>query len=140
MSKKAKQFVFDTALEHIRNQGGGSYFIKDDNYGNKEPSCQYKYNGLGCAFAPMIAEYDESLENNSACNLVNSFEDKLYPSAVEAGGEFCQEIQRCHDSAAMDDYLRKGGFMGMYEHNMKRLAHKYKLQYTERAKSVQEKV
>ena len=130
----AKQTVFDMALNHIRQQGRASFgdrssssFIDPKLDGIK--TCKYHDGkGNGCAFAPMIAQYDESMEGIIAYDLIKLYADKLYPSAIESGSEFCQSIQQCHDHAALSDQTDEEFMIG-FERNMKSLAAHYELNY-----------
>ena len=136
MSKAAKQFVFDTALSHIRNQGCGSY--GDGISPNQQ--CRYRDGqGNGCAFAPMIQEYDKKMEGSVASRLIDKYKDNLYPSAIEAGHNFCDGIQSCHDTAVAEmfeldiEMFELHGydkvFMDLYEMKMKSFAEYYELEY-----------
>lgn len=116
-----RQYVFDVALAHIREQGGPS--ITED---HGDVNCAYKSpEGKSCAFAPFIKEYGGELEGTLAKDLVVGSPERIDDRAVAAGSDFCRGIQRCHDYPSMSTT-----FLADYERDMSELASEYGLSYT----------
>ena len=117
-----RQYVFDVALAHIREQGEPCVVTNSE----RSVACAYKStDGKSCAFAPFIKEYGEELEMTSAESLVARTPERIDGRAVASGSDFCQRIQRCHDCPSMSTT-----FLADYERNMSKLASKYDLSYT----------
>ena len=98
--QEANQEVFDRAWNHILKQGKKSITVNEDGQVN----CVYKSeNGLSCAFAPCIKEYNPILENKSAFVLFdNGYSECLDPVILNADPDFCSSVQYCHDGAPND--------------------------------------
>ena len=113
-----KQELFDIALEHIRQQGRPSL--------NEYGQCRYRTeDGLSCAAAPFIQDYDPSMEHVGFIRLVEDahYQPRLDPRAVEHFELVC-ELQLAHDSASDG-----ADFMSEYEANMRQVARSYNLEY-----------
>ena len=114
-----EQKMFDASLKHLRVQGEQSLML------NGGTMCMYRgLKGKGCAFAPAIMEYDEQMESTSASEVLDQFNDNLYPRFRELEPAFADQLQACHDIIPPDvDFAKE------FELNMKQLALTWKLEY-----------
>ena len=117
-----RQEAFDIALNHIRKQNGPAF--------SEGLGCLYRTeDGMSCAFAPFIINYDSKLENVPANRLVQdsdgTFDGKIDSKVNPAHASFYADLQRCHDDAA-DGFIAgedEEWFMEQYEKFMSQLAH-----------------
>lgn len=83
------EYLRDTSLAHIESQAR----CATDEIGN----CQYRTSeGLGCAAAPFIREYNEWMEGKGWEILAVNFPASLDPIAVKHK-DYVANLQGCHD-------------------------------------------
>ncbi len=110
-----RQALFDISLNHIRAQGEPSM---------DEQGCVFRNaEGLGCAAAPFITNYEPEVEEISiygGCDVEKYFD----PLAVKHS-ELVAMLQLAHDGVC--EHI---DFLGAYEYQMEKLAKKHSLSYT----------
>ena len=133
--KQLKQWMFDTALNHIRRQREASMaaLTSIDNGRISRYQCAYRGEGKTmCTFGPFIENYNERMERNSAAMLICSFPEDIHPKLQFEGNHrilgFANALQSCHDSAAI--LPQCGSFMQDYERSMSLLADNEGLTYS----------
>ena len=125
LEKKANQWIFTQAWNHIIKQGCPSYIEETDECFYRMTHPEDPGREISCAFAPAIREYKASMERLSAHNLLEDFNNMLHPEAQQADIEFCNETQWCHDSTAAN-YDPKD-FISQFKKAMRELAREYDL-------------
>lgn len=87
--------------------------------------CRYKHpDGRMCAFGPMITNYKICMEGLDAATAISDYADCVSQDAINAGEEFCIEIQDCHDI-----HWKEGkDFIPKYKSSMENLASRYNLE------------
>lgn len=117
----SNQLLLDAALAHLRAQGRQA---------RRVGSCVYRTaEGLGCAFAPAIADYGPDLEGITARNILtsNTGRMRLHEWARGCSPEFVEAVQHVHDF-----WTASSGepFLHYIERGMARVANQFGLKYT----------
>lgn len=141
-AKIASQQLFDAALDHIRKQGCPSVVNGECVY-----RCVRNGKMCGCAFAPAIQHYSETMEGQSAAEfygrkhgyvdawgkkrcrnftMKKKFHRSLFDWAQPADSRLAQDIQQAHDKAAFIN----DAFIPTFERNMRLVAKYYGLSYS----------
>ncbi len=121
--KEANQAVFDAALKHIRAQGEPCLSSKVD--GREHRQCMYRSpTGLQCAFGPCIENYDESIEGDSARDIIDDENYRLYPWARDVNSDLAATVQSAHDRASDSP-----DFMAKFESSMRYIAETFGVTY-----------
>ena len=122
--QEATQRVFDEALKHIRAQGQPSTVSPESS------ECMYRNpEGLGCAFAPAIETIMPDMEKKRASVVMSQWPECLHKWAKPAIASICDDIQNCHDEAAVAGTPQE--FMDKFEYAMSCVAEANDLYYHE---------
>lgn len=122
---EANQQLLNEAWAHIIKQGCASVLEACD-VDYADASCQYRNpQGLGCAMAPVIVDYDPEMETISAADLLSQFGENLHAWALDVRPDFAGEVQRAHDNATK--HATRAGFIPAFKENMQATATRYNL-------------
>lgn len=105
---QVKQSLLVRSVQHIRKQGKPSI--------DSQKACRYQQDGLGCAAAPFIVEYDSGMENITFNGLVE--DGKFCPMLDKDAAKevwFVNRLQDAHDGAVREMAKTREPFLQLYE-------------------------
>ncbi len=121
----ANQRLLDEAWAHIIAQGHASVY-EDSDMRYEDGVCRYDGgDGIGCAFAPAIKDYDPEMETVSAADVIEQFPNKVHAWVRDVNKLFANEVQRAHDNAVIQ--TPREHFMSKFKANMAAVAERYSL-------------
>lgn len=125
MTQEILQSLFDRSVNHVLDQGKPSAIVE----GFNRATCLYHHpEGLKCAAAIFINNYDPAMEGGTWTKLCQDFSGSLDPDSVDHP-IFVTRLQYAHDEAARDATMTStdSSFLPRYARRVRQVGVEYGL-------------